>query len=181
MRSHHKYECRIASALERTQLHRLPLVMASLRAITQKPASFFIDEAAKGTFGPHNVQHGAADAAAASEDFVYRSEDYSNLYNLVTHSERRSPLDIVTKYIIAGILVTMLKAVSYFDSSDWEMNEPECLIGNIADPHQECPLSRPLIFSICVEAKLGKARLQYPLTSRIKLSSFNPVKCRTTK
>jgi hypothetical protein len=41
MASYHKYECRIASLLVRTQLHRLPLVMASLRGITQKSVAFF--------------------------------------------------------------------------------------------------------------------------------------------
>ena len=52
--SYHKYECRIASTLERTQLHRLPLVMASLRGITQKSVAFFkVDEikGLDGTFG----------------------------------------------------------------------------------------------------------------------------------
>ena len=48
LNSHHKFECRIASSLERTQLNKLPLVMASIRAITQRPVEYFVQEAAQG-------------------------------------------------------------------------------------------------------------------------------------
>jgi hypothetical protein len=129
-KSYHKYECRIASALERTQLHRLPLVMASLRAIAQKPVQFFISEAAKGAFDEHNVQNGADPSSSG----VYYSADYRNLFNLVTHDERRTPVDNVTKFIIAGVLHSGLKASGYFDndessSNNWAIGEAELLIG----------------------------------------------------
>ena len=70
LNSHHRYECRIALALERTQLNKLPLVMASMRAITQKPVQYFIEEAAQGVFDQHDVQNGVDDSR------VYRSNDY---------------------------------------------------------------------------------------------------------
>lgn len=122
MSTYHKYECRIAPSLERTQLHRLPLVMASLRAITQKSVEFFLSLDAQGAFDQHDIKHGT------QADFLYKSDDYRNLFNLVTHNDRRSPYDVVTKHIIAGILVAALKGVGYFSSIDKENEKGEAFI-----------------------------------------------------
>ena len=119
--TYHKYECRIASALERTQLHRLPLVMASLRGITQKPMEHFQKMSTEGAFDKHDTQHGT------QEDFVYKSDDYRSLFNLVTHDEKRSSYDVVTKHIIAAILLTILRATGYFPSD--KVDESDVLIG----------------------------------------------------
>ena len=126
MSSYHKYECRIASALETTQLSRLPLVMASLRGITQKSVAFFRDH--KQSFLQHDIKHGVDPGR------VYRSEDYQNLFNLVTHSDQRSAYDIVTKHIIAGVLVVALQAAGYFSSEcKDETEEPASLDNSSTD------------------------------------------------
>ena len=82
--------------------------MASLRAFTQKPAEILLSQISSGNFDLHDIKHGT------QEDFVYQSTDYKNLFNLVTHSEHRSIYDIVTKHIIAAIIVVALKGVGYF-------------------------------------------------------------------
>ena len=41
-----------------------------MRAITQKPVQYFIEEAAQGVFDQHDVQNGVDDSR------VYRSDDY---------------------------------------------------------------------------------------------------------
>ena len=98
--------------------------MASLRAVAQRPIGFFLDEDARGTFKEHNLQNGVGDNCP-----VYRSDDYANLFNLVTHSDRRAPLDIVTKYIIAGVLLSCLKGAGYFSKPGWVVAKEELLIG----------------------------------------------------
>ena len=75
----------------------------------------------QGAFDQHDVQNGVDPSR------VYRSDDYRNLYNLVTHTHRRAPLDVGTKYIIAGILVRFLKAAGYFEKDD--SKSAEILIG----------------------------------------------------
>ena len=52
-----------------------------------------------------------------------RSDDYKNLYHLVTHEERRDWVDVTTKYIFAAILLSCLKAIGYFDALKREVKE----------------------------------------------------------
>ena len=61
------------------------------------------DEAEKGVFDKHDVTYGS------KPDQLYKSNDYRSLFNLVTHMERRTIYDVVTKHIIAGILVAALR------------------------------------------------------------------------
>ena len=61
---------------------------------------------------------------------MYLSDDYRNLFNLVTHSERRSPYDIVTKHIIAAVLVTSLKGAGYFPTEQPD-DSADVLIGKL--------------------------------------------------
>jgi len=62
--------------------------------------------------------------------FTHRSDDYKNLYNLVTHEHLRDGLDLTTKYTFAGILLACLKAVGYFKSdSQSEISTDDILIG----------------------------------------------------
>ena len=42
------------------------------------------------------------------------------MFNLVTHSERRDMLDIVTKYIFGGMLLRCLEAAGYFNCGNTE-------------------------------------------------------------
>ena len=65
-----------------------------------------------------------------TESEIYRSDDYRNLFNLVTHSERRSPYDVVTKHIIAAVLVTSLKGAGYFPTEQKD-DSADILIGKL--------------------------------------------------
>ena len=117
MSTHHQYECKLSLFFEETQLNRLPLAMMAFRAVTQKPLDVFLKEHAEGKFDQHNVQNGVINAKEDSEQIFY-SDDYANLFNLVTHSERRDLLDVVTKYVFSGILIRCLEAAGYFDRKD---------------------------------------------------------------
>ena len=68
-----------------------------------------------------------------TESEIYRSDDYRNLFNLVTHSERRSPYDVVTKHIIAAVLVTSLKGAGYFPTEQKD-DSADVLIGKLLFP-----------------------------------------------
>ena len=120
MSSHHQYECKLSLFFEETELNRLPLAMMAFRAVTQKPLEFFITEYDKGKFDNHDIQNGVINEKNDNEDKhnlpIYHSNDYLNLFNLVTHSERRDTLDIVTKNVFAGILLQCLEAAGYFKS-----------------------------------------------------------------
>ena len=109
MSSHHQYECKLSLFFEETELNRLPLAMMAFRAVTQKPLEFFLTEYDKGKFDQHNIQNGVIIEKNDNEDKhnlpIYHSNDYLNLFNLVTHSERRDTLDIVTKNVFAGMEV----------------------------------------------------------------------------
>ncbi len=108
--------------------------MASLRAIAQRPLAFFTAEAEAGVFTKHDILNGLNSGANSgaepeSELKIYRSDDYANLYNLVTHAEHRNLMDIVTKYIIAGVLLALLKSAGYFSRTAWVIGKDELLIG----------------------------------------------------
>ena len=78
---------------------------------------YFLQQASDGVFDEHDIQNGV------DSERVYRSDDYRNLYHLVTHSEQRTPVDIGSKYIIAGLLVRFLKAAGYFEKEPTIKNE----------------------------------------------------------
>ena len=125
MGSHHRYECKLSLFFEETQLNRLPLAMMAFRAVTQRPLEEFLKDYDKRKFDRHNVQNGVLNhdqKDSVEEDHknkqIFYSNDYLNLFNLVTHSERRDMIDIVTKHIFAGILLQCLEAVGYFESVD---------------------------------------------------------------
>jgi hypothetical protein len=61
------------------------------------------DAAEKEVFSKHDVTWGS------TPDQLYKSDDYRSLFNLVTHMDRRTIYDVVTKHIIAAILVAALK------------------------------------------------------------------------
>ena len=79
----------------------------AVRAITQKKATFFIKNA--GMFEKHDVTHG-----------ITHHDNYKNLFNLVTHSDRRESMDSITKNIFSCMMVKLLRHVGYFDASSSE-------------------------------------------------------------
>ena len=130
--SHHKWECKLSLFLERTQLDRLPLIMMAFRAITQKPLSFFSDMSRQGAFDAHDVRNGVE----VTEEFL--SDDYRNLFNLVSHTEQRQMVDITTKYLFGGLLVKALKAAGYFDGEACRGLQDEVLVGRLVTHFMEC-------------------------------------------
>ena len=66
----------------------------------------------------------------------YMSDDYQNLYNLVTHSDKSSEADHLAFATSASLMLFYLKINNYFGSnasreSDRELNESESLIGRL--------------------------------------------------
>ena len=73
--SFHKYECRLTHVFEQTGIKDLPLLLLSLRTITQQPLEYFVKNRDK--FSCPDPKFGMEDK--------YISSDYSTLFNLCTH------------------------------------------------------------------------------------------------
>ncbi len=109
--SHHKVECSAFPILKASGLVHMPLALLALRAVTQKTPKFFMDNRTK--FESHNVRTGGVEEEL-HDGKVYLSEDYENLFNLVTHEEKREPIDLTTKAIFAVFLMCCIKSAGYF-------------------------------------------------------------------
>ncbi len=110
LESYHVIECALSPVFAATKLDKMPLVVMVLRAIAQKPINFFLENADK--FSDHNVKNGVE----GDDNQVYRSDDYRNLYNLVTHEEHREPEDVAAKIAFAVFLTRCLASAGYFAS-----------------------------------------------------------------
>ena len=86
-----------------TRLDRLPLIMMSFRAVVQKPLSFFLENRV------HLTEHNTKNGTEGDDNKVFKTHDYRNLYNLVTHNDQRSNVDRSTKAIFAAFLLHCLK------------------------------------------------------------------------
>ena len=79
----------------------------------------------------------------------FRSDDYKNLYHLVTHEERRDSNDVTTKFIFAGVLLSCLKAIGYFDGIKREeggkASKEEILIGQFHRHLREIDCSSAIV------------------------------------
>ena len=116
--SYHAYECRMAGLLKETGLDQMSLILMVLRAIAQKPLSFFREAEQRGDFSSHNLKNGVGD-----DDGLFLSADYKNLFNLISHEERREKPDVAAKTVFAVFLGLSLKYAGYFekDSRDDEV------------------------------------------------------------
>ncbi|CAB4055686.1 unnamed protein product [Lepeophtheirus salmonis] len=121
LESYHTVECKMKKYLASAKLFRLPLIMLAIRMITQKPCSFFRTN--KNDFEVHDITHGV-------ECELYKSDDYKNAFNLVTHRNKREVIDRVTKCIFAGIIVKFLEKVNYLDDPE-KLEEDQILIGRL--------------------------------------------------
>ena len=95
----HKYECRLTQLFIHTGIKDLPLLLMALRSITQQPVEYFVKNKDK---------FSCPDAKFGQED-QYMSTDYSTIFNLCTHRERREPYDLYTKTVFACFLLRCLQ------------------------------------------------------------------------
>jgi len=147
--SFHQYECKAMEAM--TSMYQN--IFVAYRAIAQKPLRYFLDNQSKFTKYDHHRAAGCYDYEYESDsdsgdtepesedenheiDSAYRSVDYDNLYNLLTHSRKASEADHLAFSTSACLLLYYLKISNYFGSSasresDRELNDSEVLIGRL--------------------------------------------------
>ena len=95
----HKYECRLTQLFIHTGIKDLPLLLMALRSITQQPVEYFVKN--KDKFSCPDAKFGLEDQ--------YMSTDYSTIFNLCTHREKREPYDLYTKTVFACFLLRCLQ------------------------------------------------------------------------
>jgi len=147
--SFHQFECKAMEAM--TSMYQN--IFVAYRAISQKPLRYFLDSRSKFSKYDHHRAAGcyeyeyesnsdSGDTEPESEDenyeidIPYRSSDYENLYNLLTHSRKASEADHLAYSTSACLLLYYLKISNYFGSSasrdsDRELNDSEILIGRL--------------------------------------------------
>ena len=95
----HKYECKLTQLFIHTGIKDLPLLLMALRSITQQPVEYFVKN--KDKFSCPDAKFGLEDQ--------YMSTDYSTIFNLCTHREKREPYDLYTKTVFACFLLRCLQ------------------------------------------------------------------------
>jgi len=145
----HQYECKALEAI--TSMYQN--IFVAYRAIAQKPLKYFLSH--KHLFSKYDYHRGggcydyqyesdsdSGDTEPESEDesheleSPYRSSDYENLYNLVTHSSQMSDADLLAYSTSTCLLLYYLRISNYFGSqasrdSDRELSAPELYIGGL--------------------------------------------------
>ena len=148
----HQYECKAVEAM--TSMYQN--IFVAYRAISQRPLKYFLEH--QKMFSHYDRHRGGGcydyDYETDSEDDddcetdpdsedeshelgrPYMSDDYQNLYNLVTHSDKSSEADHLAFATSASLMLFYLKINNYFGSnasreSDRELNESESLIGRL--------------------------------------------------
>jgi hypothetical protein len=133
MAGFHKYECRLTHVFIQTGIKDLPLLLLAMRAITQQPVEYFMKNRDK--FSCPDPKFGMEDK--------YISTDYSTLFNLCTHMDKREPYDLYTKTTFACFLLRCLQETGYFKSVTSEppgttLTEEEVLVGRLLKHFLEC-------------------------------------------
>jgi len=133
LQSFHKYECRLTHVFQQTGIKDLPLLILAFRAVTQQPVEYFVKNRDK--FSVPDNKFGIEDK--------YSSQDYSTLFNLCTHSERRDANDMYSKTVFACFLLRCLQEVGYFKSYTTEapglkLTDAEALIGRLLKHFLDC-------------------------------------------
>ena len=145
----HQYECKAVEAMTSAYQN----VFVAYRAISQKPLKYFLEH--QGMFAKYDYHRGggcyeyeyesdseSGDTDLDSEDEShelgrsYHSDDYQNLYNLVTHSDKSSEADQLAFATSASLMLHYLKINNYFGfngsrDTDRELNEAEVVVGTL--------------------------------------------------
>lgn len=111
----------------------LPLLLLAMRSVTQQPVEYFVKNRDK--FSCPDLKFGLEDK--------YISSDYSTLFNLCTHREKREHYDLYTKTVFACFLLRCLQEVGYFKSvqqgpPSTSLSDEEVLIARLLKHFLEC-------------------------------------------
>eukprot|EP00095_Tigriopus_kingsejongensis_P008472 maker-scaffold18_size714446-snap-gene-3.28 protein:Tk08472 transcript:maker-scaffold18_size714446-snap-gene-3.28-mRNA-1 annotation:"set and mynd domain-containing" len=130
LETYHPYEAKISDFLIASGMSIVCYL--AYRCVTKKPLKYFLEN--KDKFSNHNEQSGI------SKDRVtkYLSDDYGNLFNLVTHHDERKIGDIFHRAMFAIMMLRCLKKFGYFgpdrtniNPDHDELSEDELFIGTI--------------------------------------------------
>ena len=149
-KSFHQYECKAVEAMASAYQN----IFVAYRSVSQKPLKYFVDNSEKFEKYDHHRGGGcyeyeyesdsddSGDTEPESEDEnheldgPYKSDDYQNLFNLLTHSRKSSEADRLAFATSASLMLFYLKINNYFGfnasrDSDRELNDCEVLIGRL--------------------------------------------------
>ena len=96
----------------------------------KKPATFFVENRER--FRTPDTKNGVD---GDIDGGVYLSDDYSNLFNLVSHSDRRVPADTVSKTIFVGFLLRCMRTADYLKDVP---EEQDAVVGRALLQFLEC-------------------------------------------
>jgi len=119
--SHHKYECKLADFFLSAGMSGICLVAYQL--VAQKSAQWFRDN--RDMFKDHDERSGET----KQRHDKYMSDDYRNLFNLVTHEKKMGLAELFHRSAFSVLLLRCLESQDYFgdDSSD----EDKIFIGTL--------------------------------------------------
>jgi len=122
--TYHQYECKLVDLFQASGMSIICYM--SYRAITQKPLKWFLEN--KDKF----VNHDETSGQTKEQTETYKTEDYRNLYNLVTHHSERSVPDIFHRCLFSIFLLRCLQNQGYFPTKPADtLSEDEAYIGTL--------------------------------------------------
>ena len=107
MATYHVVESKFMDVLFQHGLKKKEWFLA-LRAVTLKPLSFFLENV--DTFESHNPDHGLEKTSSE----LYKTENFSSLYNLVGHHDMWKWPDHAYKAFFALFFIRCLQKSGYF-------------------------------------------------------------------
>ncbi|XP_023339607.1 SET and MYND domain-containing protein DDB_G0284059 [Eurytemora carolleeae] len=125
MSGYHLVESKFMDVLFQNGLKKKEWFLA-LRAVTNKPLEFF-------TSLQHKLDH-QPKYGLEKDDFVYNTEDFLTLYNLVSHTEQWDQKEHAYKAFFALFFVRCLQKSEYFgekQSCDNKLGPEELMIGKL--------------------------------------------------
>lgn len=123
--TYHPYECKVIDYLIASGMSIVCFL--AYKAIVKKPLSFFLENRAK--FEQHDESSGSTN----NQNSQYKSQDYRNYFNLVTHHSERKVGDIFHRAMLTVMLLRCMKKFGYFgpDANDDVVTDDECYVGSI--------------------------------------------------
>jgi len=122
--TYHKYECKLIDLFLSSGMSIICFL--AYRSITQKPFQWFKDN--KEVFNQHDETSGQT----KTQSDVYKSDDYRNYFNLVSHHGERKTGDMFHRAMFTIFLVRCLKSQNYFPKSEkMVLSEDELYIAGL--------------------------------------------------
>jgi len=110
METYHKYECKLVDLFLASGMSIICFL--AYRSITQKSLSWFLKN--RDSLMNHNERNGETQ----NQEKIYKSDDYENYFNLVSHHTERKTGDIFQRAMFCIFLVKCLKSQNYFPNSE---------------------------------------------------------------